>query len=247
MNLNLKSLWLHARQAFTWKQIKEMRYRHAAFWLAYLPLWIFFGNPYLAGPAALAMLLGADRLHAHYLRTLTARIEAKDAFSWDVVGNQVKVGLISDSDYALIRQRVFSDGQVYIAQVLNLLRVALNSFDYCYRAIPIGLFWVGVALALFSPETISSVLAALQGATAESIKQAIPMAGSVLALMMIVSVAFHWMLGLSRFGFINRFDEAVNAQVRKHCGVAAEGSVDLYGMVGGQLVLADEIVGIRRG
>ncbi len=246
MKASLKSLWSHARQAFTWKNLKESRYRQAAFWMTYLPLWWFFGNPYLAGPAALALLLGVDRLHAQYMRALIARIEAKDGFSWDVEVNQVKVGSILGADYALIRHRVFSDVRVYVAQVLNLLRVALNSFDYCYRAIPLGLFWVGVALAVFSPETISSVLAALQGATAESIKHTVSMAGSLLALMMILSVAFHWMFGLSRFGFINRFDEAVGTAVRKHCGVAAEGSVVLSRWVDGGPVFGDEMAFLRR-
>lgn len=246
MKASLKSLWSHARQVLTWKNLKESRYRQAAFWLTYLSLWWFFGNPYLAGPAALALLLGADRLHAQYMRALNARIEAKDGFSWDVEVNQVKVGSIQDADYALIWHRVFSDVRVYVAQVLNLFRVALNSFDYCYRAIPIGLFWVGVALAVFSPETISSVLAALQGATAESIKHAVSVAGSLSALMMILSVAFHWMFGLSRFGFINRFDEAVGTAVRKHCGVAAEGSVMLSRLVDGGPVFGDEMAFLRR-
>ncbi|WP_201524990.1 hypothetical protein, partial [Bordetella pseudohinzii] len=212
MKARLKHLWQHVRRTLTWQNLKESRYRIAAFWLTYLPLWWFFSNPYLAGPAALALLLGADRLHARYKRALTARIEAKDGFSWDVEVNQVKVGSILDADYALIRHSVFSDVRVYVAQVLNLLRVALNSFGYCYHAIPIGLFWVGFALAVFSPETISSVLAELQGARAESIKHAVSMAGSLLALL----VAFNWLLGLSRFGFINRFDEAIGTAVRKH-------------------------------
>ena len=245
MQASLKSLWVHARQALTWKHLKDSRYRQAAFWLSYLPLWLFFGNPYLAGPAALALLFWADRLHAQYMRALTDRIEAKGGFSWDVAVNQVKVGSILDADYALIRHRIFSDVRVYVAQVLNILRVALSSFDYCYRAIPLGLFWVGVALAVFSPETISSVLAALQGATAESIKHAVSMAGSLLALMMILSVAFHWTTGLSRFGFVNRFDEAVGIAVRKHCGVAAEGSVVLSRWGDGGPVVGDEMAFLR--
>lgn len=227
MKTRLKSLWVHVRQALTWKSLKDSRYRQAAFWLTYFSLWWFFGNPYFAGPAALALLLGADRLHIHYIRTLATRIEAKDGLVWDIEINQVKVGSIPDATYALIRLDVFSDERVYVAQVLNLLRVALNSFDYCFRAIPLGLFWIMAALAIFSPETISSVIAELQGATAESIRHAVPVAGSLLAMTMIMSVMIHWMFGLSRFGFINRFDEAVGTAVRKHCGVAAEGSIVL--------------------
>lgn len=246
MKASLKRLWQHVRQTLARQNLNKSRYRMAAFSLTYLPMWWFFGNPFLAGPAALALLLGVDSLHAQYMRALTARIEAKDGFSWDVEVNHVKVGSILDADYALIRHRVFSDVRVYVAQVLNLLRVALNSFDYCYRAIPLGLFWVGVSLAVFSPETISSVLTALQGATAESVKHAVSMAGSLLALMMLLSVAFHWMFGLSRFGFINRFDEAVGTAVRKRCGVAAEGSIVLSRWVDGGPVFGDEMAFLRR-
>lgn len=246
MKAMLKRLWRHVHQALTWQNLKESRYELAAFCLMYLPLWFLFGHHYLAGPAAMVLLLGADRLHARYMSALNARIEAKDGFIWDVEVNQVKVGSIQDADYALIRHRVFSDVRVYFAQVLNLLRVALNSFDYCYRAIPLGLFWIGVALAVFSPETINSVLAALHGATAESIKHAVSMGGSLLAMMMILSVALHWMFGLSRFGFINCFDEAVGTEVRKHCNVAAEGSVVLFRWTDCGIVLADERSFLRR-
>jgi len=235
----LVSLWRHIRQAFTWRNLKETRYWQTAFWLLCLPLWWFFGNLYLAGSATLVLLLGADRLYAQCMRALNARIEAKDGFVWDVEVNQVKVGSIADADYARIRRRVFSDVRVYVAQVLNLLRVASNSFDYCYRAIPLGLFWIGVALAVFSPETISSVLAALQTLTAESIKQhTLSMAQSALALLMLLSVALHWMFG---FGFVNRFDEAVGTAVRKHCGVAADGSVVLSRWVDDVPVFSDVI------
>lgn len=85
-----QNLWVQAGQALTWKNLKDSRYWLAAFWLTYLPMWWFFGNPYLAGLAALSSLCGAVRLHSHYMRTLATRIEAKDGFSWDVAVNQVK-------------------------------------------------------------------------------------------------------------------------------------------------------------
>ena len=147
--------------------------------------------------------------------------------SWNVEINQVNVGSISDADYALIRHQVFCDWRVYLAQVVNLLSVALNSFNYCLRAIPLGLFWVGIALAIFSPETISGSLAALQYAAPSDIRHAVGAAGAMLAIIMMVMVGMHWLFGLSRFGFINRFDEAVGTAVRKHLGVAAKGDVEL--------------------
>lgn len=246
MNLNFKRLFAHIRESLSWSQLKESRHRQAAFWLAYLPLWWFFGNPFVGGAVALAGLYAADRVHARYTKALVARIEAKDGPVWDVEVNQVKVGTITDADYATIRLRIFYDVRVYVGQVMNLLRVALNSFDYCYRAIPIGLFWVGVALAVFSPETISSVISTLQGAKPNDIKHAVSMAGSMLAILMMMSVAIHWVFGLSRFGFINRFDEAIGTAVRKHCGVAAEGAIVLSHWTDGTLAVLDEMAIFRR-
>ena len=39
MKASLKSLWMNFRYVLSWKGMKESRYRMAAFWLTYLPLW----------------------------------------------------------------------------------------------------------------------------------------------------------------------------------------------------------------
>lgn len=246
MNLNLKRVSAYVRDSLSWSHIKEMRYVIAAFWPLYILFSWLLGNWLLGGALAGIAVPAAREIHARYGRALVARIDAADSPTWDVEVNQVKAGTITDADYAAIRLRVFYDFRTYAAQVVNLFRVALNSFDYCYRAIPLGLFWVGVALAIFSPETISSVLAALQHATPSDMRHAVVTAGSLLAILMIVSVGFHWMLGLSRFGFINRFDEATGTAVRKHCGVVAEGSIMLVRWADGSPVVSDEMAFVRR-
>lgn len=246
MNMNLKRVLAYVRESLSWAHIKEMRYVIAAFWPLYILFSWILGNWVLGGALAGVAVAAAREIHSRYGRALAARIDAADGPTWDVEVNQVKSGTITDADYATIRLRVFCDFRTYIGQVANLFRVALNSFDYCYRAIPLGLFWVGVALAVFSPETISSVLAALQHASPNDMQHAVLTAGSLLAVMMIVSVGFHWMLGLSRFGFINRFDEAIGTAVRKHCGVAAEGSIMLVRWTDGAPVLNDEMAFVRR-
>lgn len=246
MNLNFLHLLANTRKSLGWSNIKEARYMIAAVAPLSIMFSWFFHDWLLGAVLASVVVIFADRLHRQYVRALAVRIEAKDSPSWDVEVNQVKAGTITDADYATIRLRIIYDVRVYVAQILNLLRVVLNSFEYCYRAIPIGLFWVGVALAVFSPETISSVLATLQGATPDDIKRAVSMAGSMLALMMILSVGFHWAFGLSRFGFVNRFDEAIGTAVRKHCAVAADGSIHLSRWTDGSVVFPDEMAFFRR-
>ncbi len=237
---SLTSLLMKVHLPLSWKRLMYGLYLTAVVWLMHISLVWLLGSHYIAFPATLALLFVADRVRANYISELTARVDTNDSFSWDVEINQVKIGEISDADYALIRRRVFSDEHVYVAQVLNLLRVALNSFEYCFRAIPLGFFWVGVGLAIFSPETISSLLVALQYATPGDIRHAVGAAGSMLAIMMIVSVIFNWVFGMSRFGFINRFDEAVGAALRKRLGVAAQGDILLTRWSGGP-VCVDEM------
>ncbi|WP_395794710.1 hypothetical protein [Aquimonas sp.] len=245
MKASLKGLWTSVSQSYGWEGLKKGRCRIAGFWLTFMPMWWFFGSLYLAAPAALALLFAADRLRARYMRTLEVRMNAKDSASWDVEINQVKVGQLSDADYALIRYRVFSDERVYIAQSFNLLRVAVNAIDSLVLAIPIGAFWVAVALLILSPETITSVLAALQHATPSDLRHALGTASPVLVLVIMVSFAFNWMFGLSRFGFINRFDDAVGTAIRKRLGVAAEGDCLLSRWAEGSVVFTNERATIR--
>lgn len=86
------------------------------------------------------------------------------------------------------------------SEKLFRFRVALNLVDCCYRGIPIGLFWAGVALVMFSPETISNVLITLRHATPGDIRHEVVLAGKMLGVVMVIWVVFHWVFGLSDFG-----------------------------------------------
>lgn len=203
------------------------------------------GNPFAMGAFAALVVVGGNALRSLYLDALNRRMATVDGPVWDIELNQVKVGTISDAEYAAIRRKCFTDPRLYVAQVMNALRVSLNAFDYCYRAIPLGLFWVIVALAAFSPDIIVTVLAELHKAGPDVIKGAVANAASVLVVVMFVVVAMHWALGVSRFGFIDRFDEAAGTTLRKHCKAAAEGSIVLVRWTDGVLYFNDELVHIR--
>ena len=233
-------------QHLTFKSIYAARYLLLiSSVLAAFLTWLL-GNPVATGPMAALFVFGGNALRTRYLDSLDRRVAAVDGPVWDVELNQVKVGTINDAEYAAIRRMCFTDHRLSAAQLMNALRVMLNAFDYCYRAIPIGLFWIGVALAIFSPETIGSALAAVQHASPSDMSSAVAMAGRLLAVLMIVSVGFHWVLGLSRFGFINRFDEAIGTAVRKHCGVPAVGSIVLVRWAEGSPVFTNEMGFVQR-
>jgi hypothetical protein len=229
----------------TWKNIYEARYLLlASAVLAGFLTWLL-GNPFAMGAFAGLAVVGGNALRSRYLDALDRRMAAVDGPVWDIELNQVKVGTISDAEYAAIRRKCFTDPRLYVAQVMNALRVSLNAFDYCYRAIPLGLFWVIAALAAFSPDTIATVLAELHKASPDVIQGAVANAARVLVVVMFTVVAMHWMLGLSRFGFIDRFDEAAGTALRKHCKAAAEGSIVLVRWTDGVLHFNDELAHIR--
>lgn len=160
-----------------------------------------------------------------YVTGLTRRIEANAPIEWDVTLNGVKIGKIKDAEYAGICLEVFSDKRNHIAQALNVGKVFLRAFDYVYVAIPVCVFWVFIALAVFSPESFVNIVEEIQKGGPAVIALAAKTGVKLFGFLMVISFALHVALGLSRFGFVNCFSEAINTAVRKHCGAAGEGDV----------------------
>lgn len=232
---------------FSPANLKRNRHRLLAMWTMYPLLAAMLGSWVQAGAIALVCTFLADALLRRYLGSLETRKAADNGPAWDVEVNQVKVGTIADSDYAAIRLRVFDDARTYYAQALNILRVAFSALDYCYRAMPLAAFWAAVALFFLAPDTFSETVSAVQRATADELKHAVGFAGTLLSFSMILAVSVHWALGISRFGFIDRFDEAIGTAVRQHCSVAADGSVVLSRLTTEGPVFNDEGAFLRRG
>lgn len=218
------------------------RYHVAAILPIYVFLSWFLESWFAGGALALAVVYLVDRQHSRYSRALENRIQATDGPTWDVEVNQVKVGTITDALYAEIRFQEFHDVRNYSAQVTNLFGVVFRFLNACLVAIPVGVLWFAVALAVFSPESIT----ALQAASAAEIGQAISNGARMLPIVMLFSLNVNWLLGLSNFGFVNRFEEAVSISVRKRCGVAAKGSTVLFRWTQDGLVFTDEMASMRR-
>lgn len=242
--MNFKRISTHVLKFLSELQLRKLLFSIAAFWL-FCIVFIWFFRDLFAG-AILAVTIVtfvavAVEFHVQYKRDLSARIAAANSTIWHVEINQVKAGTVTDADFARICLCIFADFRLYIAQVANLLRVALNWFAFCSWLIPLWLFWGGIALAIFSPEAVNAVVSALQRATPSDIRHTVTSGISFLTIMMILMACVHWVLGLSSFGFINRFDEAIATAVRKHCGVAAEGSVTMQRWADGSPVCLEEV------
>ncbi|UWI58942.1 hypothetical protein NO430_21910 (plasmid) [Xanthomonas oryzae pv. oryzae] len=202
--------------------------------------------------------------------TAETKISSSD---WNIKINQVNVGSISDADYALIRQTVFTDVRTYISQALNVTKFFLNVITYVSIRIPVLWFWFFLGVAVFTPETFegdyraSAIIARLNDDFASDVaadgtfncrvgngpegrcKLVVPTGMKLIApqdpitrqdvrdiavmlcrisayaalLFVFVVIAFC----SNEFGLTNRFQEAIDNAVRRHCGVAAEGQINL--------------------
>lgn len=247
--MNYKTLLHEIQAAFRLESLKRNRHRIVAIlaMLAVTPLLAaLFGSWFQAGAVTIGGIYLADHSLRRYLASLAARMDAQSSPTWDVEVNQVKVGTITDAEYAAIRHCVFSDQRVYYAQAMNVFRVALNAFNYCYQAIPLGVFWVAAVLAIFTPNTLTEMVTAIQQATPSELKQTASMAGNLIALTMLLVVGIHWAFGISRFGFVNRFGEAVATVVRQKLSVAAEGAMVLTRWTSEGPLFNDETVFLRK-
>jgi hypothetical protein len=106
-----------------------------------------FGPPhsgvwFCAVVIGLAAIVGAGLhvLAGRYDDTLSRRIAATTSQRWDVVLNDVRLGTVTDAEYAAILQRVFRDGRVAGAQLLNLSHVAMRVMGRLIVLIPFLFF-----------------------------------------------------------------------------------------------------------
>jgi len=212
---------------------------------AALLLPFFWDMPLMASVLGGLMGAGTNDLRQRYVRVLRARIESESEISWDVELNDVKVGTITDSEYAAIRLKVFSDVNNYVAQLCNFGKFALMALDKSFLAIPLMLFWAGVAFAVISPDALITFISDFQ--KAEPAAKIFAAKGMVQAMCqtMLFAMVLLAALGYNRSGFVNKFAEATYRIVRKRCNVAAEGNMTLVRLAEGVLLFNDELAYVR--
>lgn len=161
-----------------------------------------------------------------YDAQLQQRISGGSPYSWVAQLNGITVGKLSDSDYAAIQRAAFWDQRNLVAQIANLVRIALVAVDKLIVVVPVAFFWGALALALFSPGTYVTAWSELQhynGAEISTIVKVfaqIGLTGSLLVIGVLVAMG-------QKFGFRNCYAEAVNLKLRQHFKTPAEGDVHL--------------------
>lgn len=192
--------------------------------------------PILAGLAGAGVL----DLRTRYMRALTQRSMEGNDIIWDVEVNGVKVGQVSDLDYAAFRVKIFRDPQTYVAQLLQVANAVYRAINSLLYGIPPLVFWVVVISEVIAPGTFNSVLSAFQKASPAEIHNALVSGVGPLEMIILLYVVISASLG-SRFGFINCFVAETAYELRKYCGVAAEGNVRMVRWTDGMPHFNDEM------
>jgi len=168
--------------------------------------------------------LGLFLILTFYERKQLNKRVVENRVTWDVVVNDVVVGKITDADYAAIRLEVFATPSLYLAQVVNVLKVLFRSIGVCLRQLPSLAFWIVAALALLAPSTLVELCGEIQQMGPAEIAEATRRLVAIAVPFILGSL---WVCGLSHLGFVDQFAEETAKGVRKRCGVAAEGTVRL--------------------
>jgi hypothetical protein len=118
------------------------------------------------------------------------------------------------SDYADMKSSAHRDWKLALAQLFNLVNVAMTFLGKMMAAVPLLLFWAYAYMALYSPAVLVEILqeiqksdlAAISGAARASLATAIPVAAVLLG-------GAEFMQGRT-FGFRNVYEEAVYGVLR---------------------------------
>lgn len=181
-------------------------------------------NPIIGGAMGAALVMGINYARLRYLEALDNRISKNQDVMWDVLVNDVKVGSISDSEYASIRQNRLTDRRTYAPKAINVAQSFGNAILFVHTIVPAAFFWVGVVALLFSPEYMTNALAEAHKLNhSEAVQRAVQGMVMLISLTTMAYMIFDYLC----YGIIDRIEEVVGADVRKHCSVAAEGKITL--------------------
>lgn len=200
--------------------------------LAALGLGYVFGVSLRLGVSV--VVLFATVLTGHLLfNTIDARLArratANAPFAWTVWINDVKVGTVTDAEYASIQCLALHDGSSAVAQLLNLGRVVMVVASRLLVGLTLGSIWSAIALALLEPDVHTAVMRNLHDADPAVVTHWMRTLVQYGVLFMVVQVLGMAVMGF-RFGFRNYYRAAIATMLRQHFNTPAEGDIRLERM-----------------
>jgi hypothetical protein len=200
--------------------------------IASLGLGYLFGASLRLAVSVAALFAGV--LLGHFLfklvdARLARRVRVNAPFAWSVWINDVKVGVISDAEYAAIQCLALHDGSSAVAQLLNVGKVAMVVASRLLVGLTLGMVWSAFALALLEPEAHTVVIRNLLNADPANVTQAMRTLLQYGWLFMVVQAVAIAAMGF-RFGFRNHYRAAITTMLRQHFNTPADGDIRLERM-----------------
>lgn len=149
---------------------------------------------------------------------------------WNVYMNDVLVGALSDDQYREMKQVIRKDPKNALKQVLVLgaagLRYTCATGSHLLRDIPVIVFWVAVLTAIFSPQSYTDVLRAIE---LEGVSAAAKATLRYAALLAIIPLALRLMISATHWGddSHNVYAVALTSRIRKHFKLTAIGQLTI--------------------
>lgn len=190
-------------------------------------VYLVFWNATLAWVVAGLLAAYVTRRQRRAVAYWRARAAATENPPWRVEINGVEVAAIDDAAFALIRASAYTDLRLYLAQALTIAKAAMRVIKHVTVVIPLGVFWSVACVAVFAPSAFLDIATALHATPPEALARAAQRVFTFAASYGAIVFAYHYLTLLGNFGMVDRFTEAIEADIRRACGVAHEGRVSL--------------------
>lgn len=182
-----------------------------------VPMAGFAGGFFAGLVGVLAMLGYRSKMNALQLRT-----NRQDGGQWSVEIDGITIGMIHDTDYAMICHGAYTDARLFAKQLLALGRPLFKSAEIILRIVPAITFWSVIAMLIVSPDTMQATVGELGKMTMGDAAYMLKKAGPTLLTIMVGVV---YVSGAVRLE--NVFTTSIAYRIRQRLGVAAVGQMTL--------------------
>lgn len=143
--------------------------------------------------------------------------------------NHVEVGSIPLQQFLDMKKEAKRDWKLYLSQTLNYLYTVYRIAISIIQNIPMVWFAVAFLMALFDQQSITTIIEIVQSSNAEQIKDGFIYILGLSTVLSSIATSASIILtrGLTKYGFINKFDRSVANRLMKLLEVPTIGEIQV--------------------
>ncbi|MHA6823906.1 hypothetical protein ACQUKI_20580 [Ralstonia pseudosolanacearum] len=155
---------------------------------------------------------------------LARRVKADAPVTWIVSMNGVKIGTVTDAEYASIQCLALHDIGNAVAQLLNVGRVVMALAKAMFIGVPLGVTWSVIVWTAIEPDVLASAVRGFLMADSAEVMQWVRTVAPYALLVSAILAAVMSCMGY-RFGFRNCYSAAIVRMLRQHFRTPADGDL----------------------